>query len=514
MLTVLFSSLLAPSAAGALNPDRYKRDTGEQANKDALSLATAKLDELSESIILKRLSNGLRVLFYKRGTAPVFSGAVLVRVGGSDEEVGHTGVSHLFEHMAFKGNQEVGVTDYRRESKLLAELEEIMARSWPDGSISSEDQPRWDAIHEELKTLWVPEAFTREYEKQGATGLNATTNSELTRYFVSLPRSAFEWFCYFESERLLRPVMRQFYQERDVVMEERRMRYDNDPGGKLYETLLSSAFRRHPYRNPVIGYPADLQRLTASFAEQFRKRYYVPSNIVVALVGDVDVVSDMKLIEAYFGRIPPAPPPPRPEIVEEYQTSEQATAIEFNAQPQVMLAYKKPAYPDPDDVKISLLSEMLAGSRLSPLYRQLVLEKRLASSLSHFEAPGYSYPNLLVFSMLPKAPHTNRELLQAFDKIIADTKRSGFDAALIDVSKRSLAVSTLNEFRSSMSIALLFGGAELLYDDWQVPIKWFKELVEVTDDEVMQMFHKYLVPSRRTIVQLEPSQGESSEQQQ
>jgi len=292
-----------------------------------------------------RLSNGLRVLLYRRGFAPVFSAVVAVRVGGSDETLGSTGISHLLEHMAFKGTPQIGTRDYERERVLLAELEELAVR---EASLSAQERSRWQAINAELLTLWVPDQFSREYEKRGATGLNATTDQDQTRYFVSLPRSAFDFWCDIEAQRLLFPVMRQFYQERDVVLEERRMRYEDDPGGKLYELLLGMAYRIHPYRNPTIGYVFDVSKLTATMVANLQRRFYVPENMVIAVVGDVTPETDLPALEQCFGKLPVGPVPARPQITEPRQQGERRFTLQERGSPQLMIAYHKPNYPHVD----------------------------------------------------------------------------------------------------------------------------------------------------------------------
>ena len=157
--------------------------------------------------------------------------------------------------------------------------------------------------------------------------------------------------------------MRQFYQERDVVLEERRMRFEDDLGGRLYELLLGVAYQRHPYRAPVIGYEHDIRALTATRLEAFRKRYYVPTNMVVSVVGKVDAEKDLPVIEKFFGRIPSGPAVSRDILSEGPQQGERRVSLKMAASPELIVAYRKPNYPDPDDAPISVMAEILAGSK-------------------------------------------------------------------------------------------------------------------------------------------------------
>lgn len=478
---------------------RAETDQAQSSSHQSRSALSAMLEKVSAFT----LPNGVRVLMYRRGEAPVFAGAVIVRVGGSDEQPGITGVSHLFEHMAFKGTTEIGTKNYARERVLLEELEEIALRTnGATGPFSEPDRQRWQEIQAELQTIWVPEEFTRVVEGRGANGLNATTDKELTRYFVSLPRPALELWAFLESERILNPVMRQFYQERDVVLEERRMRFDDDPTGKLYESLLATAFTVHPYRSPVIGYQRDISTLTARQTDEFRRRYYVGQNIVVALVGDVHPERDRGLVEKYFGRIPRGELPPRLTVVEPPQQSERLVRVEHPGSPEVMIAYHKPNYPHPDDPAISILSEILAGSRVSPLYTSLVQREQIAVSVDTEEGPGFAYPNLLIFHGALRQPHTTDEFMKSFDRALDDFVQRGPTQEQLDIAKRAVAMAYLSRMGTSMAIALDLASSEILYGDWKAGVLWYDQAMAVTREDVHRVAKQYIARSSRTIAKL------------
>lgn len=467
--------------------------------------STSALLEMASKVKTYTLSNGLRVIFYRRGEAPIFAGAVVVRVGGSDEKPGQTGISHLFEHMAFKGSRTVGTKDYARERRLLERLEQLAAASNAAQNLSPDQQREWDEIHQKLKELWISDDFTVRYEKNGAVGQNATTDKEFTKYFVSLPRSAFEFWCKMEADRLMAPVMRQFYQERDVVLEERRMRYEDDPGGKLYELLLGTAYQRHPYRDPVIGYEHDIRSLTATQLDTFRKRYYVPSNMVIALVGRVDPELDIKVVEEYFGSIPSGEPVQRPLIEEGRQEGQRRSDISMAASPEVVVAYRKPNYPHPDDAPISVLAEILAGGRTSPLYNDLVKRKQIAASIGHEEGPGVMYPNLLMFAGTVKAPHSPDTFLNAFDSVINRFRRNGATAEQLEIAKRSIGMEYLGHLKSNQSLALDFATSELAYGTWRASVEWYDKMVQVSLVDIQRVARQYLVPTQRTLGTIERS---------
>lgn len=467
--------------------------------------SSSALAAMASKVHYETLPNGLRVILYNRGIAPVFSGAVVVRVGGSDEVIGQTGISHLFEHMAFKGTRVVGTKDFGREQRLLARLEELAIESNAAQNLTSEQQEEWDEIHRDLKELWISDDFTRQYEKEGAVGQNATTDKEFTKYFVDLPRSAFEFWCRMEADRLMRPVMRQFYQERDVVLEERRMRFDDDPGGKLYEMLLGVAYQRHPYRAPVIGYEGDIRSLTATQLEEFRKRYYTPKNMVVSVVGRVNFEEDMKVIREYFGALPKGPDVVRDIPVEPEPEGERRITLKTAASPQVIVAYAKPNYPHPDDPALTVAGEILSGSKISPLYVELVKRRQLAAGIGQEEGPGVAYPNLMMFEATVKAPHTTDQLLRAFDAVVDRFRRTGPTQAQLDIAKRSIGMQYLGHLQSSQSLALDFASSELVYGSWRASVEWYDKMTQVTVEDVKRVVDKYLVPERRTIATVERS---------
>lgn len=469
--------------------------------------STQALDLMRRKVEMRTLPNGLRVIMYKRGWAPVFSGIVTVKVGGVDEKEGETGVSHMFEHMAFKGTKTLGTKDYQAEHHLLEELEKVMAQQNTKGQLSPELAKKRSEIESQLNKLWTGDEFVRLYRINGAEDMNATTSKELTTYMSSFPKSKFEFWCEHEADRLLNTVLRQFYQERDVVMEERRMRFDDSPAGKMYELLLGTSYVVHPYRTPVIGYEHDLRLLTASATEEFRKKFYVPNNIVVSVVGDIDSEKDFPIIERYFGKLPAGPNPPRPQIVEPAQQGERSVVLRALAAPQAYITYKKPNYPHPDDPPLSLMAEMLVGSRSSPMYKELVVNQKLVSSIDYDEAPGTAYPNLLIFAGTPKEPATNDAFIKAFDVELEKFKTNPVDVELLDIAKREIAMDYLMQLQSNLDLARSFASAELLHGGWEAVISWYESAMRVTVQDVQRVAKEYLQKDNRTISRIEPKEG-------
>ena len=264
---------------------------------------------------VKKLDNGLTVVICERPEAPVFSFFTHVDAGSVQDPLGQTGLAHMFEHMAFKGTDKIGTKDYAAEKVALEKVEQAYA-----AYIAERDKPvgRDEKKLKDLEKAWKdavaeadkyvkPNEFPQIVEINGGEDLNANTSDDETNYFYSFPENRLELWAYLESERFLHPVMREFYKERNVVIEERRMRVDSNPIGRLLEQFTTAAFQAHEYHRPTIGWMSDLNSFSATDAKKFFDEYYIPSNMVVTVVGDVKASETMPIIEKYFGRIPSRP---------------------------------------------------------------------------------------------------------------------------------------------------------------------------------------------------------------
>lgn len=451
------------------------------------------------------LSNGLRVLILPRHEVPVFSAVTAVQVGGTDELPPKTGISHMLEHMAFKGTSTIGTKDFEREKKLLDELE-VLELKQSSGVVDSQ---RIQEIFSELSKLSDGEAYSRELNLRGAVGLNASTDNEFTTYTVKLPTSALAYWAWAESERLKEPVMREFYKERDVVREERRMRIDNEPSGKLYEKFIGTAFTVHPYKFPVIGYDDDIKNLHASDLVSFHKKYYIPSNIVVALIGDVGE-KDIDTLEQYLGTIPSASEFTRIIPHEPPQTEQREVTVETDHSPLLFMGYKKPHYPDPDDAKLTVLGKILAGGRLSKLHKKLVEERQVAIDVDYTEVPGIVYPNLFFFGATPKGDTSAHELLRIFDEALLESVEEGFTEDDIELAQRQITKEYLGMVSKGLEFAELLAQTELSFKSYTTLLNWYDESMKVTPAELKNLSEKYLRKEIRTIGFLETKKGGTS----
>ncbi len=294
------------------------------------------LSAFEKRITVKKLDNGLTVIICERPEAPVFSFFTHVDAGSAQDPMGKTGLAHMFEHMAFKGTDKIGTTTiptkrsrWPKWRKPTPPTSTSATSGWDATNRSSTTlQKAWqDAIADAQKFV-MPNEFRKSSRATAREGLNASTNQDETDYHYSFPENRLELWAYLESERFLHPVMREFYKERNVVIEERRMRTDSNPIGRLLEQFTTAAFQAHPYHRPTIGWMSDLNSFSATDAQHFFDEYYIPSNMVVAVVGDVKASETLPIIEKYFGRIPSRERPDERTTTEPPQNSERRVVLQ------------------------------------------------------------------------------------------------------------------------------------------------------------------------------------------
>ena len=257
------------------------------------------------------LRNGLKVLLMERHQSPTISCYIRFKAGSVDEMSGKTGTAHLLEHMLFKGTRTLGTTDYQAERKILEQIDRTGEQLDAELQRASARPDQVDALKKRLAQLQqehrkfvVKDEIDSIYSRNGAVGLNASTGNDITTYELSLPANKLELWARIDSNRLANPVLREFYSERDVVMEELRQSYESNPEGMLTAQFLSTAFMVHPYRVPIIGWTSDVPFISKKEIEAFFTAHYAPNNAVLTVVGDIQIENTLKIIDRYFGSIP------------------------------------------------------------------------------------------------------------------------------------------------------------------------------------------------------------------
>ena len=478
----------------------------------SLSLALPALAQdvasFEKRIKVETLDNGLTLIVMERPEAPVFSFFTHVDAGSTQELAGQTGLAHMFEHMAFKGTDIIGTTNYAEEKKALAKVEvayraydverRMLARH-DDAKVAALEKAWKDAIVE-ADTFVVKNEFGEIVEREGGVGLNAGTSSDETVYFYSFPENRIELWAYLESERFLEPVMREFYKERDVVFEERRMRIESNPIGRLIEQFLAASFTAHPYGWATIGWPSDLKSYSASDAKAFFDTYYVPSNMVVAVVGDVKTDEVIGLAKTYFGRLPKSPKPEPLRTVEPPQTAERTVVLKDPAQPFYIEGYHRPSTYDPDDAVFAVISDLMTAGRTSRLYRSLVRDKKIAAAAAGFSGfPGDKYPNLFAFYAVPTPGHTPAEMQTAIRGEIEMIKTADVTADELKMVKTRAKVNLLRGLADNQGLANQLATAQSRFGDWRQVFRRVDDIDRVDAAAIRRLANATFVESNRTV---------------
>lgn len=475
---------------------------------------------LAERVIEHKLANGLTVLMVERHQTPIVSINMTFSVGGVNEQVGQTGLAHLYEHMAFKGTRTIGTKDYAKEKPILDELSRAgteLEQRQREAARRSQERPAGPdelaaigALQQRVKDLQDQAAqyvsgneMALLYQRHGGVGLNAATGKDLTRYMINLPSNRLPLWAAIEADRMANPVLREFYKERGVVMEERRLRNDDSPSGLLFETFTSAAFRAHPYGVPTIGWESDILSLTPATTEEFFKTYYGPGRATIGIVGDINPKDVIALIERTFGKIPAAPPPPQIVTVEPPQRGERRVEVEFDAEPSLAIGFHKPALGHPDDYVFDVIDEILTDGLTSRLYTKLVLGGRLASAVnSDANYPGVRAPNLFVLQATPLAPHTAAEVEAAILAELERLKREPVTTTELEKVLNNLDADMVRALRSNSGLASQLALYQTVAGDWRYMLNARDKIAAVTPADIQRVASEYFTKSNRTVATL------------
>jgi predicted Zn-dependent peptidase len=466
------------------------------------------LNEFEKKVSEFTLANGLHFIIIERHEAPVVSFNTYVKAGSVDDPRGQTGLAHMFEHMAFKGTPSIGSKNWPEEKKALADVEDLYTRLEEERRKDLHaDRTKIESLEARLKSavekasLYVePNAFPRIIEENGGVGLNAGTSLESTNYYYNFPANRIELWFLLESQRFLNPVFREFYKERDVVREERRMRIESNPQGKLMEALLGSAFLAHPYRVGPGGWASDIENLRRSEAEQFFKTFYVPGNITIGIAGDVTVAEAKRLADKYFSQLPSRPLPPLVETVEPKQEGPKRVEVQSPSQPLIFVGYKRPDQYDKDDPVFDVISTILTSGRTGLLYKDMVRDKKLSvAAVDASTFPGGKYPNLFLFLLVPAAGKTSDENEKEFYDVLERFKNQKVDDVTLARVKTKARAAVIRQLDNNAGLASLLTSVYVAYGDWRKLFTSLDDINKVTADDVQRVARQYFIPESRTV---------------
>jgi predicted Zn-dependent peptidase len=483
------------------------------------ALATAQdAASFAKRITVKKLPNGLTILICERPEAPVFSFFTMVDAGSVQDPMRATGLAHMFEHMAFKGTDKIGTTDYAAEKPLLAKVEVAYAAyiAERDKEVGREEaklkqlEKAWkDAIAAADKYVKSNE-FSKIIEQNGGEDVNASTSYDSTNYEYSLPANRLELWAYLESERFLHPVLREFYKERDVVIEERRLRTDSNPIGRLIEQFTEEAFAAHPYHRPTVGWMSDLNSFSATDAQKFYDKYYVPSNMVVAVSGDVKAAQALPILEKYFGHLPARPHPDEATTTEPPQNSERKVVLKEKSQPLYLEGYHRPDYKTKDDAVYDAITDLMSEGRTSRLFRALVRDKKIAAFSAGFSGlPGNKYPHLFAFYAFPLPGHTTQEVADAIHVEIERLKKEDISDDELKMIKTRTKASLIRGLAENSGLAQQLAFYQTRYGDWRELFTSVDRIDKVTKADIRRVANETFVDTNRTVGVIETAAGGS-----
>lgn len=469
------------------------------------TLTGQNVQEFEQKVTETTLSNGLKVILVERHDAPVAAFVNWVDVGAVNEVPGITGISHLFEHMAFKGTTVVGTTDPEAEAAALDKVDEIYAeiekaRRDGDEARLTQLEEAFKEAQEEAAQYVVANEFGRIIEREGGQGLNAFTNSDATVYFFSLPSNKAELWMWLESNRYYDGVLREFYKERNVVMEERRRSTESQPIGRLVEQFIAASFTAHPYGQPVVGYMSDLMAISREDAEEYFRKHYIPANMTIVIVGDIEPQETIQNLEAYFGRLPVAEPPDPVVTVEPEVNAERIVRLTDPGQPWYLVGYPIPAITDPDYQALMAISQILSGGRTSRLTKRLVTDEKIAFFTGAFPGfPGDKYPSQMIFYATTAAGHTNAEVAATIDEEIARLKTEPVSQEELDRVKTKMRANLVRQLDSDFGLALQLAEYQTKTGDWRNLFNYIEAIQQLTAEDLQRVANEYFDNQRRTV---------------
>jgi len=456
-------------------------------------------------ITKKILENNLRVIFIEDHTAPIFGGIVQFDVGSVYERPGITGVSHLLEHMLFKGTKRLGTTNYEEEAPTLECIHKLYIKLSEVDSIKRREEILEDieALKEGQKEYTIPAEIWSIYFREGGTWMNAFTSNTSTQYFVLLPSNKKEVWAKIESDRFQNPVLREFYSERDVVNEERMMGEAN-PLDVLYDNIVANSYIAAPVRWSVIGWTSDIMNVTPEEVMDYYKTYYVPESCILVLIGDVNPEEDFKMIKKYFGKWEKRSAPLIRLPEEPEQKGIRRAHVEFKASPQMAIGFHGPLYGEEKYYAMRVLAWALTSGR-SSILKETLVNTGEASEIDiweeNWDRKAKSFLGIVVHPMKDVGFDT---IEYEFFSVLDSLRENGISEKDIRRAKNNLKMDMLirRRFWYPLWFAIGVGDGERVMDDPEFYKRELEIIDSITAQDVMNVLEEYIKKEKSTIVTL------------
>jgi len=473
-----------------------------------LLISTVSAFDIQIPVTSDTLKNGLRVIIVPDTNVAVVSCRLYYFVGSMYEGPGTTGLSHMYEHMMFKGTKTLGTKNYQKEIPIMKSIDSVEKQintliskgvSESDSSIIILDE-KINSLLDKQRQYIKKDEIWEIYQNNGGSQLNAWTADNMTAYIVTLPKNKIDLFYWIESDRMRNPVLREFYSERDVVTEERRMRYENRPLNKYWERLNSLFYVAHPYRQPTIGWMPDIRSYTREKMEQHVNKFYTPDNAVLILVGNISPQKALKSINRYFGTIPRARQPKQEVVTQEPSPIGVTTFTMYdNSNPRIDMMFHTPGHPDPDLYKLDVLDGILSG-KTGRLYNRLVNETNLCIDAGSGNDSRLLNGDFSVFAIMKNTtnPDSVQKIILEEIAKISTTPPTSTEMMRIKNEIRMSFVSGLNSLEG---LSDQLASYERL-GSWKDMLEYPDIIASIKAEEIPAIAKKYLDPSKMTIGKL------------
>jgi len=457
------------------------------------------------------LKNGLKFILLEDHSVPIASFVTYANVGGVDERIGYWGISHFLEHMAFKGTSEIGTKNWQKERIYYKKMDRVFGqilaekdKRKPNNKKIKSLEAKLEVLKKEAAKYVISNEFDTILKKNGGVGLNAGTSADSTVYFFSLPSNKLELWAYLESSRFIDPAFREFYKERNVITEERRMRTENSPIGKLIEELLGLAYKVHPYKISTIGPMNNIHHFSREKLKEYFLNHYTAKNITIGVTGDVTLRQLKRLAKKYFSKIRSGKKSPWLYSSEPKQAGEKTITIYDDSQPIVIMAYHCPDGRDPDFVKFGLLNYILTNGRSSRLYKKMVIKDKSAMAVFSMGGfPGTKYPNLYIMLTVPNKDIKSQSLIKNMLDEIEDLKLNPVSEEELNSAKTRMKLNAVRSLGSNRGLLSKLLSAEVLTGTWKTAFTEISEIDKITTKDIQELAKKYLTVNNRIIAKIE-----------
>jgi predicted Zn-dependent peptidase len=467
--------------------------------------------ELEKKVTDFSLANGMRFLVVERHDTPAVSFVTRVAAGTANDPSGATGLARFFERLVLQGTDTIGTRDASAEKRALASVEEVLDRVDAERAKGRQaDDVKLLSLQYDLakamsvaRSFAAPDEFRRIFDESNASGLASSVSADSSQFQLTLPSNRAELWFFLESQRLFRPVFRDFYIQREQAASDYRARVERNGQAKLLQTLAAAAFTAHPYRNPSDGWPGGVAGLRQADAREFLGRYYVPGNVTIAIAGDIRPEEAKRLAERYFGSIPAAPLPPPIRTQEPAQTGPRTVILESSLETLLAIGFKRPDEFAPDDPVLEVTRAILAAGRSSLLAKELIETRRTASTLRAISAyPGGRSPSLFAIVVAAAPGHTAEENEQAIAAVLNRLQTGEVDEATLLRGKLQTCARLFRQLSDNAAIASALAAYASEYGDWRKLFGAAEAYRKVTAGQVQVAAVRYFLPSRQTTVRM------------